>query len=66
VYDWLILLDREVELIWRSEWSIPKILFIVARYGAFIDVPILIAGGSGSALVRRWNGVNADRDSGVL
>jgi len=43
VYDWLTALDREVEHIWRSKWSIPKILFIISRYGAFIDMPIFIA-----------------------
>ena len=53
VYDWLTLLDREVEHIWRSKWSIPKILFIVSRYGPFID--ILVFTTSESDLVHRWN-----------
>jgi len=43
VYDWLILLDREVEDIWRSDWSIAKVLFIVSRYGPFVDIPIMMA-----------------------
>jgi hypothetical protein len=43
VYDWLILFDREVEHIWRSDWSVGKILFIVSRYGPFLDMPIVIA-----------------------
>jgi len=52
VYDWLTVLDREVEHIWRSKWSIPKILFIVSRYGIFID--ILVFTTSESDLVHRW------------
>jgi len=66
VYDWLILLDCEVEYVWRSEWSVPKILFIIARYGALFDMPVLVASESDSILVRRWNEVNADRDSGAV
>jgi len=53
VYDWLILLDREVEHVWRSEWSIPKVLFIIARYGALLDTPIFTTSESGSIIVRR-------------
>jgi len=37
VYDWLILLDREIEYVWQSEWTIPKVLYIITRYGAFLD-----------------------------
>jgi len=55
VYDWLILLDREVDHVWRSEWSVAKILFIIARYGALLDTPIFITSESGSTLVRGWN-----------
>ena len=40
VYDWLILLGCEVEYIWRKKWNIPKILFILSRYGPFIDLLI--------------------------
>jgi len=43
VYDWLTALDREVEHIWQSKWSVSKILFIISRYGTFIDLPIFIA-----------------------
>ena len=66
VYDWLILLNREVEHVWRSKWSIPKILFIIARYGALFDTPIFIISESGSTLVRRWNAANADCGSAVV
>ena len=43
VHDWLILFDREVEHIWRKEWNISKILFIISRYGLFLDMPMMIA-----------------------
>ena len=58
VYDWLTLFDREVEHIWRRKWSIPKILFIVSRYGTFIDMPIFII--SESDFVHCWDVWNAD------
>jgi len=56
VYDWLTLLDREVEHIWRSKWSIPKAFFIVSRYGTFINMPIFITSESDFACRRNvWN-----------
>ena len=47
VHEWLILLDREVEGVWRSKWGINKILFIITRYGPFLDMPITIVSESG-------------------
>ncbi|KDR73814.1 hypothetical protein GALMADRAFT_270003 [Galerina marginata CBS 339.88] len=32
LYDYLITMDKEVELFWKSKWSIPKALFFVNRY----------------------------------
>jgi len=43
VHEWLILLNREVEYIWKSKWTISKIIYIITRYGPFIDVPIMVA-----------------------
>ena len=40
VHDWLILLDREVEHIWRGSWSLGKVLFFITRYGPFLDMPL--------------------------
>ena len=48
VHEWLILLDREVENVWRSRWGINKILFIVTRYGPFLDMPVTITSELGS------------------
>jgi len=49
------LLDCEVEHIWRSKWSIPNILFIISRYGVFIDMPIFITSESDYVCRRAWN-----------
>ena len=43
VHDWLIFLDYEVEYIWRKNWSIGKILFIITRYGPFLDMLTTVA-----------------------
>ncbi|KAF9789556.1 hypothetical protein BJ322DRAFT_542728 [Thelephora terrestris] len=40
VHDWLILLDQEIEYVWRRKWDIGKVLFIISRYGTFYDLPI--------------------------
>ncbi|KAE9390329.1 hypothetical protein BT96DRAFT_1002400 [Gymnopus androsaceus JB14] len=40
VYDHLLTLDNELELIWRSSWSIGKILFIINRYYTLISVVV--------------------------
>jgi hypothetical protein len=54
VHDWLILIDREVEDVWRSKSSIiTKVIFIVARYGPFLDMPITITSQSDSIPVHR-------------
>jgi len=39
-HDWLTFLDREVEHIWRRNWSVGNILFIIARYGPLLDIVI--------------------------
>ncbi|CCM03284.1 uncharacterized protein FIBRA_05412 [Fibroporia radiculosa] len=32
VYDWLLSFGDEVQLIWRSEATLPKILYSISRY----------------------------------
>ena len=39
VYDYVLTLGQELDLIWASEWSLVKVLFFAARYGPFIDMP---------------------------
>jgi hypothetical protein len=40
IFDHLITLDEEVELIWKSSWSMGKLLFIINRYYTLISVII--------------------------
>lgn len=37
VYDWLLTLGMEVELIWRSKWNYIKVLYLFQRYLTFYD-----------------------------
>lgn len=37
-YDYLLTVQREADLVWRSNWSLVKILFFLTRYSAFVDV----------------------------
>lgn len=41
-YDWLILLDREIEHVWGARWGTGKILYLASRYWPFLDMPIII------------------------
>ncbi|KAJ7163992.1 hypothetical protein C8R43DRAFT_1122954 [Mycena crocata] len=42
VFDYLLCLNLEVSLVWRSKWSFNKLFFLCARYPPFIDVPIVM------------------------
>ncbi|KAK7040586.1 hypothetical protein R3P38DRAFT_428577 [Favolaschia claudopus] len=42
VYDYILTFDREVSLIWASQWSLTKILFLVSRYSAVVDLPMAL------------------------
>jgi len=42
VHDWFILLNHEVEHVWKTKWSVGKVLYILSRYGPFFDTPIMI------------------------
>ncbi|GJE95971.1 hypothetical protein PsYK624_121640 [Phanerochaete sordida] len=43
IYDWLLTLAREVELVWRSPWSAIKVLFLVTRYTPRTLAPTVVA-----------------------
>ncbi|KAG2341259.1 hypothetical protein BDR05DRAFT_465102 [Suillus weaverae] len=32
VYDWVLTLGQEIELIWRQRWSLMTVLYLVIRY----------------------------------
>ncbi|KAK7064860.1 hypothetical protein R3P38DRAFT_2826787 [Favolaschia claudopus] len=42
VYDYILTINREVSLIWGSQWSLMKILFLVSRYSAVVDLPMAL------------------------
>ncbi|KAJ6568867.1 hypothetical protein B0H19DRAFT_688381 [Mycena capillaripes] len=42
VFDYCLTLNLEVSLIWPSRWSLTKILYVLSRYPAFFDVPLVL------------------------
>ncbi|KAG2360806.1 hypothetical protein BDR07DRAFT_1411525, partial [Suillus spraguei] len=32
VYDWVLTLGQEIELIWRQRWSLMTVLYMITRY----------------------------------
>lgn len=42
VWDYLLTFQSEIDLIWRSHWSIVKILFLLTRYMPAVDVTLVI------------------------
>lgn len=41
VLDYLLTFDLEISLIWKSNWSIMKVLFLLARYMPFADLILI-------------------------
>ncbi|KAJ7186332.1 hypothetical protein GGX14DRAFT_618479 [Mycena pura] len=41
-YDTLLSASQEYKYIWKSKWSVVKVLYICARYGAFVDTAIAV------------------------
>lgn len=51
IYDYFLTVDEEFQLVWPSRWGVPKTLFFLNRYLAFIDpamllVVLVVGGGS--------------------
>jgi len=42
VYDYILTLHLEIELIWFSQWSYTKVLFLVFRYMTFIEMALAL------------------------
>ncbi|KIK42800.1 hypothetical protein CY34DRAFT_752452 [Suillus luteus UH-Slu-Lm8-n1] len=40
VYDWVLTIGQEIELIWRQRWSLMTVLYLVSRY---IGIPFVVA-----------------------
>lgn len=32
----------QVDLIWKSKWTFSKVVFLLARYPTFVDVPLIL------------------------
>lgn len=55
--------SHEVEHIWRKEWNLSKILFIISRYGLLMDMPITIVYESEFILIYNRDRGDDDRNS---
>ncbi|KAJ7473952.1 hypothetical protein FB451DRAFT_282646 [Mycena latifolia] len=42
VFDYCLTFNLKVSLVWPSKWSFTKILYILSRYPAFFDVPLVL------------------------
>ncbi|KJA25144.1 hypothetical protein HYPSUDRAFT_38111 [Hypholoma sublateritium FD-334 SS-4] len=42
-YDTLLTLDREINTIWRSKFSVMKLMYLITRYSAFVEGGVVIA-----------------------
>jgi len=42
IYDYLLTLDREINLIWFSPWTYTKVLFLLVKYLTFADTFLLL------------------------
>jgi len=41
VYDWLLMLSKEVKYVWRSSWNYTKVLYLLARYTPFAAMALM-------------------------
>ncbi|KAG9019820.1 hypothetical protein FRB90_005968 [Tulasnella sp. 427] len=42
LWDWLVSLPREWRLIWKSQWSVIKVLYLLCRYWVLLVVPYVL------------------------
>ncbi|KAG2364157.1 hypothetical protein BDR07DRAFT_1402090 [Suillus spraguei] len=49
VYDWVLTLGQEIELIWRQRWSLMTVLYLITRY---IGIPFSVYVVEANKLVR--------------
>ncbi|EJD00772.1 uncharacterized protein FOMMEDRAFT_29602 [Fomitiporia mediterranea MF3/22] len=42
VYDWLVSLSDEYDLIWCTKWNLGKALYLLTRYLAFVDMSFVL------------------------
>ncbi|KAG1801029.1 uncharacterized protein HD556DRAFT_1439021 [Suillus plorans] len=54
VYDWVLTLGQEIELIWRQRWSFMTVLYLVVRY---IGIPYAVVSVLGNTVNYALNGI---------
>ncbi|KAK7470059.1 hypothetical protein VKT23_001497 [Stygiomarasmius scandens] len=42
VFDYLLTLEKEITLIWKSKWGVAKVLYMLSKFPPFIDVPLVL------------------------
>ena len=42
LYDWLLILSREVKHIWNASWNWTKVLYLLTRYIPFVAVASMV------------------------
>ena len=60
VHDWLYLLGHEIEHIWRKNWSVGKVLYIITRYAPVVDTPLMTVCEPDPCVVGIGGGVDSD------
>jgi hypothetical protein len=50
VYDYAIMMDREVEYIWKSDWNWVKVVYLAQRYIPFIEMFLYFGSSTSSFL----------------
>ncbi|EEB92503.1 hypothetical protein MPER_08975 [Moniliophthora perniciosa FA553] len=42
IYDYIITLPDEIDLIWSARWNLTKVLYLLQRYMPFVDTVALV------------------------
>lgn len=45
LYDILLTFSREVSCIWRRQWNLVTVIFVICRYGTLLDLALRVIGG---------------------
>jgi len=59
VYDYCLVLSSEVDLVWKSKWSIVKVLYLLTRYPAFSDTALSVYESLGPVALENCWAINA-------
>lgn len=42
LWDWMLTMRMEVDLVWKSKWNFMKVLYLLQRYLPFVDTVGLV------------------------